>query len=96
MGDILMNCTIMVATVIMAIATVGIWVFTKKTYDLHRALESRQDEQEKRFNDFLEALTIATVLSATPEGFETVKKRFFEHYTGSTSVLGSKKGPPTK
>jgi len=88
-----MNILMVIGTLIMAAATVGICFFTIQTYKLSKNLQQKQDEQDQKFRDLLEALVIATILSAptATEAFNNAKQKFFHEYRGATKIFKDNK-----
>jgi|GEM_PF-6897603 len=84
-----MNILIVIGTFITAAATAGIFFFTKQTYKLSQNLQQKQDEQDQKFRDLLEALVIATILSGPTAtgGFNDAVKMFHQKYRGKTKIL---------
>jgi archaellum component FlaG (FlaF/FlaG flagellin family) len=84
-----MNILMVIGTLIMAVATAGICFFTKQTYKLSKNLQQKQDEQDQKFRDLLEALIIATILSGPTAtgGFNDAKQKFLQQYRGTTKIF---------
>jgi len=80
-----------ISTCVASVATLGILIFTRLTYKLYRSMQQKQEEQEHRFNDLLEAIVIATLLTGpghnTSNYFENGKRYFMQAYKGKTNIF---------
>lgn len=88
-GAYIMNILVLLATAVTAIATVGIFFFTKQTYALYRDLQRKHEEQDRRFNDLFEGIVIATLLSGPSSygAYKDCKKQFLQEYKGNTPIF---------
>ncbi|MCH7974857.1 MAG: hypothetical protein IH949_13430 [Bacteroidetes bacterium] len=70
--------------IISSASTFGIFLFTYLSYKTYK-------KTEEKFNDLLQALVIATILSANsdPTQFQVFKKKFLENYSGKHSIFPS-------
>ena len=88
-GELLMNAILVLSTLVTAMATVGICVFTRQTYRLYNTLHEKQKEQDRRFNDLFEGIIIATLLSGPSSygAYRDCKKQFLQEYKGATQIF---------
>ena len=79
------------STLVMALATVGIFLFTWLNYRMYVRMKEGNEEQQRRFNDLLEAIVIATILSGPSSWgqFTEAKTKFLREYKGHTQVFKS-------
>jgi len=80
---------LVIEPLLLALATIGIFWFTRLTYNLYRDMQKKQQEQEEKFNDLLEALVIATILSgpSSTGAFGNAKTTFLQEYKGNTKIF---------
>lgn len=89
MMNTVMTIVVAIGSLVTAAATVGIFLFTRKTYDLYQMLHKNQKEQEQRFNDLFEGIVIATLLSGPSSygAYKDCKKQFLQEYKGKTGIF---------
>lgn len=88
-GAIMLNILVALGTLVTAAATVGIFLFTLQTYKLYETMQTKQAEQDQRFNDLFEGIVIATLLSGPSSygAYKDCKKQFLQEYKGKTAVF---------
>ncbi len=84
-----MNTAIVASAVISAVATFLIFIFTWLNYRMYRKIQVGHEEERQRFEDLLQALVIATLLTApSVQGpYTTNKQTFLSEYRGKTPIF---------
>ena len=91
-----MGIVISVSAVVSALATVGIFLFTRLNFMIYKELQKKQgeqqqkfEEQQQRFNDLFEGIVIATLLSgpSSTGDYKGCKEKFLQEYKGKTQIF---------
>ncbi len=84
-----MTILVGISTLITALATIGICIFTWLNYCLYKEIKKNSEEQQQRFNDLFEGIIIATLLSGPSSygAFNDCKKQFLNQYKGKSKIF---------
>ena len=86
-----MNTVIVVSTAVSAFATIGIFLVAWLNIRMYKTLQEKHGEEQERFQDLLEAMVIATLLTGpghrTGNYFENGKRYFRNSYKGKTLIF---------
>lgn len=87
-----MNAILVPSSFVAAGATVRMLIFTWLNYRMYREIEARNDQQQQHFEDLLQAVVIATLLSGPSSygAYADCKKTFQKEYKGTTPVFREK------
>lgn len=83
-----MSFVVGLSVVVSALATVGIFLFTRLNLMIYKELQKKQEEQQQKFNDLLEAIVVATIVSTPNIGVKKdIKRNFLREYKGKAKIF---------
>ena len=84
-----MNVTIMIASIVSALAAGVIAYYAYTSHELACAIKTGEDEFRQQVSDLYKAIVVSNLLSG-PESFHQIDdsiQRFSEKYTGTTPIF---------
>jgi hypothetical protein len=81
------DCLIIWSTIVSAIATVGIFIFTILNYLIYRQTVMDQEKNEQRFADLLQAIVVSNMTQGSGGAVSISIDNFKRYYSGQTKVF---------
>ncbi len=85
-----MSFIVGLSVVVSALATAGIFLFTGLNFLIYKELQKKQEDQQQKFNDVLEGIVIASLISPNEGAYPSRKGIFLQEYKGKAQIFKGK------